>query len=127
MTCNDRLIPALCAKGGVPTSDAHGAITSHRARSTIASQLANARGPLTLLELMEWLGHQHPGTILHYVKVVPTKLAKARADAGYFARNPRAVEVPIDRGVVESGAAAAGEPWRFYDLGHGCCTYKFFD
>ncbi len=21
----------------------------------------------------------------------------------------------------------AGEPWRFYDLGHGYCTYDFFD
>ena len=124
---NDRLIPALCAKGGVPTSDARGAITSHRARSTIASQLANAREPLTLLELMEWLGHRHPGTTLHYVKVAPTKLAKAYADAGYFARNLRAVEVLIDREVVESGAAANGEPWRFYDLGHGYCTYQFFD
>lgn len=124
---NDRLIPALCAKGGVPTSDARGAITSHRARSTIASQLANAREPLTLLELMEWLGHRHPGTTMHYVKVAPTKLAKAYADAGYFARNVRAVEVLIDREVVESGAAAAGEPWRFYDLGHGYCTYQFFD
>src|SRR5437660_9011128 len=24
-------------------------------------------------------------------------------------------------------AAAKGEPWRFYDLGHGLCTYEFFD
>jgi hypothetical protein len=24
-------------------------------------------------------------------------------------------------------AAARGEPWRFYDLGHGLCTYDFFD
>jgi hypothetical protein len=27
---------------------------------------------------------------------------------------------------VTSGAAAAGEPWRFHDLGHGYCTYDFF-
>jgi hypothetical protein len=111
----------------VPTHDARGAITSHRTRSTIASQLANAREPMTLLELMEWLGHRDPGATLHYVKVAPTRLAKAYSDAGYVARNMRAVEVLIDQEVIESGAAARGEPWRFYDLGHGLCTYKFFE
>jgi len=29
--------------------------------------------------------------------------------------------------VVKSGAAACGEPWRYYDLGHGYCLYDFFD
>ncbi len=24
-------------------------------------------------------------------------------------------------------AVADGEPWRYYDLGHGLCTYKFFE
>ncbi|MFI7351909.1 hypothetical protein ACIBSR_37355 [Streptomyces sp. NPDC049936] len=32
-------IPMLCRKAGVPASDVRGSITSHRARSTIASQL----------------------------------------------------------------------------------------
>ena len=40
---NIRIIPALCAKAGVPTADVRGNITSHRARSTIASQLYNAK------------------------------------------------------------------------------------
>jgi integrase len=124
---NDGLIPVLCRKAGVPRRDARGNITSHRARSTIASQLANAKEPMTLLELMQWLGHRDPGATLHYVDVAPTRLAKAYADAGYFARNVRAIEVLIDQQVVESGAAAKGEPWRFYDLGHGYCTYTFFD
>jgi hypothetical protein len=124
---NDGLIPVLCRKAGVPRRDARGNITSHRARSTIASQLANAKEPMTLLELMQWLGHRDPGATLHYVEVAPTRLAKAYADAGYFARNVRAIEVLIDQQVVESGAAAKGEPWRFYDLGHGYCTYDFFD
>jgi hypothetical protein len=39
----------------------------------------------------------------------------------------RAIEVLIDRDAVTSGAAAKGEPWRYYDLGHGLCTYDFFD
>jgi hypothetical protein len=35
--------------------------------------------------------------------------------------------VLIDRDAVASGAAAAGEPWQHYDLGHGYCTYTFFE
>jgi hypothetical protein len=36
------------------------------------------------------------------------------------------VEVLIDRDVVSNGAAAM-EPWKYYDLGHGYCTYDFFE
>ena len=39
----------------------------------------------------------------------------------------RAIEVLVDRDAVTSGAAAAGEPWQYYDLGHGYCTYTFFE
>jgi len=42
---NGALVPLLCRKAGVPPSDARGPVTSHRARSTIASQLANAKDP----------------------------------------------------------------------------------
>jgi integrase len=42
---NRTIIPALCAKAGVPSSDVRGNITSHRARSTIATQLYNAKEP----------------------------------------------------------------------------------
>src|ERR1051326_9008222 len=55
---NDTLIPVLCSKAGVPSEDARGRITSHRARSTIASQLYNAKEPMTLMELQRWLGHK---------------------------------------------------------------------
>src|SRR5690606_18970326 len=44
-----------------------------------------------------------------------------------LAQNLRTIDVLIDRDVVESGGAARGEPWRFYDLGHGFCTYQFFE
>jgi len=37
------------------------------------------------------------------------------------------VEVLIDQEAVKNGKAAQGEPWKFYDLGHGYCTYDFFD
>jgi len=123
---NNVLIPTLCRKAGVPRADVSGNITSHRGRSTIASQLFNAKEPMTLFELQEWLGHSTPAATQHYAKITPTKLAKSYADAGYFGRNLRAIEVLVDQEVVRSGRAAT-EPWKFYDLGHGYCTYDFFD
>ena len=123
---NDTLIPSLCQKAGIPTQDARGRITSHRARSTIATQLFNAREPLSLFELQEWLGHRTPNSTQHYARINPTKLARSYAEADYFRRNLRTIDVLIDQDVVRKGAAA-GEPWRFYDLGHGYCTYDFFD
>ena len=55
---NNTVIPVLCRKAGVPAADVRGNITSHRARSTIASQLYNAKEPMTLFELQAWLGHR---------------------------------------------------------------------
>lgn len=124
---NRRLIPLLCAKAGVPASDARGPITSHRARSTIASQLYNAKEPMTLFELQAWLGHRSPASTQHYARITPTTLARAYSDAGYFARNARTIEVLLDREAIETGEAAQGRPWRFYDLGHGFCSYTFFE
>jgi len=92
----------------------------------IASQLFNAKEPMTLFELQEWLGHSSPDATQHYAKITPTKLAKSYADAGYFGRNLRAIEVLIDQEAVKSGVAAR-EPWKFYDLGHGYCSYDFFE
>jgi len=81
---------------------------------------------MSLFELQAWLGHGSPASTQHYVAITPTKLAKAYADAGYFERNVRAVEVLIDQDTLKQ-AATEGEPWRFYDLGHGLCSYEFFD
>jgi hypothetical protein len=124
---NSSLIPSLCRKANVPLRDVRGAITSHRARATIASQLYNAREPMTLFELQAWLGHRSPAATQHYAQITPTTLTRAYADAGYFNRNLRTIAVLVDRAAVTSGAAAAGEPWQFYDLGHGHCTYSFFE
>jgi len=123
---NRTLIPMLCRKAGVPLSDARGTITSHRARSTIASQLYNSREPMSLFDLQEWLGHRNPNSTQYYAKVSPTKLAKKYEQAGYFERNVRTIEVLIDREAIVSGAAAKGEPWQYYDLGHGWCTHAYF-
>ena len=82
---------------------------------------------MTLFELQAWLGHQSPATTQHYVSTSPTKLAQAYNDAGYFSRNVRAIAVLVDRDAITNGAAANGSPWRYYDLGHGWCSYEFFD
>jgi integrase len=124
---NRTVIPALCRKAGVPDTDVRGRITSHRARSTIASQLYNAKEPMTLFQLQAWLGHRTPNTTQHYAKITPNTLAQAYNDAGYFARNVRTIEVLIDRDAVTNGAAASGQPWQHYDLGHGYCGYSFFE
>jgi len=124
---NEHLIPMLCRKSGVPQKDTRGTITSHRARSTIATQLFNAAEPMSLFELQEWLGHRSISSTQQYAKISPTKLAKAKAKAEYFERNLRLIDVLIDQDAIKSGAAAEGQPWRYYDLGHGLCTYDFFD
>jgi hypothetical protein len=97
---NRTLIPALCRKAGIPQKDARGNITR--------------------------LGHRSPQSTQYYAKISPTKLTKSYKDAAYFQRNLRSIKVLIDQDAVRS-AAAATEPWLFYDLGHGYCTYDFFD
>lgn len=124
---NQGLIPILCDKAGIPHSDVRGRITSHRARATIASQLYNAKEPMTLFELQAWLGHSSPETTQYYARITPTTLTKAYTDADYFARNVRTIEVLIDRDAIASGATVNGTPWQYFDLGHGYCTYSFFE
>ncbi len=124
---NNSLIPLLCKKAGLPEHDARGRITSHRARATIASQLYNAREPLDIFELQRWLGHASPESTRHYVDITPTRLAGSLENAGYFERNRRMVSVLIDQEVIASGQAGEGRPWRYYDLGHGLCSYDFFE
>ena len=123
---NATLIPLLCKKAGVPRTDARAKITSHRARATIASQLYNAKEPLDLFQLQEWLGHRSPESTRHYTKISPTRLAKSYTDAGYFSRNLRVIDILIDRDVLAK-SPGPDEPWKFYDLGHGYCSYDFFD
>ncbi|MEU0398251.1 tyrosine-type recombinase/integrase [Streptomyces sp. NPDC006208] len=72
---NNTVIPMLCRKAGVPAADIRGNITSHRARSTIASQLYNAKEPMTLFELQAWLGHRSPQSTQYYAN--PRELHQA--------------------------------------------------
>jgi integrase len=124
---NRVLIPLLCRKANVPVADARGTITSHRARATIATSLYNAKDPMTLFELQAWLGHASPESTQQYARISPITLTKAYTDAGYFGRTLRTIEVVIDREAIRNGTAATGTPWEYFDLGHGWCTYNFFE
>jgi hypothetical protein len=68
-----------------------------------------------------------PQSTQYYTKISPTTLTRAYQDAGYFARNMRTIEVLVNRDAVASGATTNGEPWQHYDLGHGYCSYTFFE
>jgi hypothetical protein len=123
---NESLIPTLCRKAGIPEQDSRGTITSHRARATIASQFYNAKEPLTIFELKEYLGHKELSSTQHYLKVDPTKLASRVAKAGYLEQNMATIEVLLDQDAVMKGATSRGEVWKYYDLGHGFCTNPFW-
>jgi len=123
---NRTLIPILCKKAGIPLEDSRGKITSHRARATIASQLYNAKEPLSIFELKEYLGHKYLSSTQRYLQVDPTKLASKVAKSGYFEQNMATIEVLLDQEAVMNGAAARGAAWKFYDLGHGFCTNPFW-
>ena len=82
---------------------------------------------MTLFELQAWLGHSNPSSTQHYARITPLTLTRAYTDAGYFARNLRTIEVLLDRDAIKNGQAAGGGPFEFYDLGHGYCSYSFFE
>ncbi|HEX6477233.1 MAG TPA: site-specific integrase [Ktedonobacteraceae bacterium] len=123
---NRCLIPHLCRKANIPEEDSRGAITSHRARATIASMLYNAREPLDILQLRDYLGHKHLSSTQSYLRVDPTKLANQVAKAGYLDQNLATISVLLDQDAVMSGRASRGECWKYYDLGHGWCTNPFW-
>ncbi|MFJ5776148.1 hypothetical protein [Streptomyces sp. NPDC093094] len=53
-------------------------------------------------------------------------MSKDRPEAGCFERNVRTVEILVDSATA-APAAAAGEPWQHYDLGHGHRSCTFFE
>ncbi len=109
-----------------PLADVRGNITSHRARSTIASQLYNAREPMTLFELQQWLGHSTPTATQHYAKITPLKVAKSLCRCRVL-RPQSSCYRSSGRSGHGAKWRATTEPWKFYDLGHGYCTYDFFE
>jgi integrase len=112
---NDSLIPMLCHKAGVPGKTAE-KITSHRARATIASMLYNAKAPLSIFELKEYLGHKYLSSTQSYLQVDPTKLASKVAQAGYLEQNLATIEVLLDQEAVLSGAAGGSRARRVLEV-----------
>ena len=122
---NRCLIPYLCRKANIPEEDSRGAITSHRARATIASMLYNAKDPLDIFQLQKYLGHKQLSSTQSYLQVDPTKLATDVVKAGYLEQNLATIEVLLDQEAVMNGRASQGSDWKLYDLGHGFCAESF--
>src|SRR5205807_10220318 len=91
-----QLIPILCRKAKIPEQDSRGQITSHRARATIASMLYNAKNPLDIFQLKQYLGHKSLSSTQHYTQVDPTRLASQVTKAGYLEQNLATIEVLLD-------------------------------
>jgi integrase len=123
---NRCLIPYLCRKANIPEEDSRGAITSHRARATIASMLYNAKDPLDIFQLQKYLGHKRLSSTQSYLQVDPTKLATDVVKAGYLEQNLATIEVLLDQEAIMNGEAARGGDWKWYDLGHGYCANPFW-
>ena len=79
-----------------------------------------------MFQIQKYLGHKYLSSTQHYLQVDPTKLASQVAKAGYLEQNLATIEVLLDQDAVRSGAAARGEPWKYYDLGHGYCVNDFW-
>ncbi len=82
---------------------------------------------MTLFELQAWLGHRSPQSTQFYAKISPVtpdpRLRRRRVllpqrPHHRGPRRPRRRRLQCRRG---RGA------WQYYDLGHGWCTYTFFE
>jgi len=106
---NNTLIPALCQLAGMPENDARGAITGHRARSTIATMLR--RNGLSLEHISQFLGHAKLEMVRAY----------ARTDQFRFGRDMNRANdlMRIVEGIIDTRAAKAGKPNVFFFLGRG--------
>ncbi len=119
MTCG----PNCCGPGSTSstaTSTTARPQAPHRTAARIGAGLAVRRAP-------QRRDRPAPRRLHPHAKITPATLTRAYQDAGYFERNLRTIEVLIDRDAVTSGQAAAGQPWQYYDLGHGPCSYTFFE
>lgn len=72
---------------------------------------------------MKWVGHRCSRSTMHYLAIRPTRLAVTFAQAD---RTAHMIEVLLDHEAVVNGDAAAGRPYKFYDLGDSFCTNPFW-
>lgn len=106
---NKSLIPVLCKRAGVPEHDARGAITGHRARSTIATMLR--KNGLSLDDISQFLGHTRPEMVKAYARTDPFRFGRDINRANNLMR--------IVEGIIDTQAAKVGKPNVFFFLGRG--------
>ncbi len=106
---NTSLIPVLCKRAGVPEHDARGAITGHRARSTIATMLR--KNGLSLDDISQFLGHTRPEMVKAYARTDPFRFGRDINRANDLMR--------IVEGIIDTHAAKLGKPNVFFFLGRG--------
>ncbi|MGI4736846.1 MAG: tyrosine-type recombinase/integrase [Janthinobacterium lividum] len=124
---NKTLIPMLCRKAGLPVEDTVGKITSHRARHTLATELANAPTPMSDSDRQRWFGQRSSASPGYYAAVNERKLREAYARANRISVDKRQLEQLKDPNTINGGLVTKGEPIPSVDLGHGFCTYDFYD
>lgn len=105
---NTSLIPALCAKAGVDSTDARGRISGHRGRSTRLTLLR--QNGVGLDDLAEYAGHKDSTTIRRYARHNPLQLHRIIKDADDVSR--------IIEGIVDVRAAAQGLPALRWFIGY---------
>lgn len=79
-----------------------------------------------MTDLQQRLGHKHAASTRYYAQILQRTLTAAYEKADYFTRNLCTIQVLVDRGSITTGAAAAGKPWKYYDLRDGYCSCDFF-
>lgn len=100
--------------------DAHGGITSHRMRATMATHLGSGENGMSLAALKEWLGHRKLSSTMAYFKVTKEELARQ-----YRKAHKVGVKVYLDLNVIQSQRIRS-EPFRFAEVAQGLCGYTPF-
>src|SRR5439155_22879253 len=119
--------PAQSRKPPTGGPDPRGRLTRHLPRAPIPPQPPTPRKPLTRPAPQQRPAHKPPASPRHYAQILQRTLTAAYRKADYFARNVRTIQVLIDRDAILTGAATGGgQPWKYYDLGDGYCSYDFF-
>ncbi|UOR00132.1 site-specific integrase (plasmid) [Hymenobacter sp. 5317J-9] len=124
---NKIIIPMLCRKAGVRNEDALGKFNSHRARHTLAFLLSNAPTPMSDSDLQDWLGQLSEESLRWYLGINIRKLEAAYAAANHISVDKRQLEQLKKPAMDGVKLPAESKSAHSVDLGHGFCTYAFFD
>lgn len=124
---NRIIISMLCRKAGIPNEDTLGKFNSHRARHTLAFLLSNAPTPMSDSDLQDWLGQLSEDSLRWYLGINIRKLEEAYAAANHVSIDKRQLEQLKKPATKEGKLPAEGKSMPSVDLGHGFCTYAFFD